>query len=66
MWVRSDEAAVFEERYSFRERFASFDERFVGVARLIRRAAVNVVKTEPILPRYATAAGTELHMFRRA
>ena len=58
----SDEAAVFKERYSFRERFASFEERFVGVARLIRRAAVNVVKTEPILPRYATAAETGLHI----
>ncbi len=58
----SDEAAVFKERYSFRERFASFDERYVGVARLIRRAAVNVVKTEPILPRYATAAETGLHI----
>jgi hypothetical protein len=58
----SDEAAVFEERYSFRERFASFDERYIGVARLIRRAAVNVVKAELILPRYATATGTELHI----
>jgi hypothetical protein len=53
------EDAVFEERYSLRERFASFDERFVGGARLIRRAAI-AVKTELILPRYATAAETEL------
>lgn len=51
------ERAIGEERYSFRERFASFDERFVGVARLIRRVAV---KTENILPRYAMATETEL------
>ena len=49
--------AISEERYSFRERFASFDDRFVGVARMIRRVAV---KTESILPRYAMATGTEL------
>jgi Tlde1 domain len=55
-----EEPAIFEERYSFREHFASFDERFVGVARLTRRAAVNVVTTEPVLARYATAAETEL------
>ena len=39
--AHSEEPDVFEERYSFRERFASFDERFVGVARLIRRMAVD-------------------------
>jgi hypothetical protein len=58
--THSEEPEVFEERYSFRERFASFDERFVGVARLIRRMAVNVVKTETVLARYASAAETEL------
>jgi hypothetical protein len=57
----SDDPAVFEERYSFRERFASFDDRFVGAARLIRRAAI-VVKTELVLRQYATAAETELHV----
>jgi hypothetical protein len=55
----SDEPAVFEERYSLRERFASFDERFVGVARLIRHAAI-AVKTELVLRQHTTAAETEL------
>jgi hypothetical protein len=56
----AEEHAVFEERYSLRERFASFDERFVGVARLIRHAAI-AVKTEFVL-RQQTAAETELHV----
>ena len=59
---RSDESDVFGERYSFRERFASFDERFVGVARLIRRVAVIAVKNEPAPLQYATAAETELRI----
>jgi hypothetical protein len=54
-----EEPEFFEERYSFAERFASFDERFVGVARLIRRAAVNVVQTELVLRQYATATEVE-------
>jgi len=57
--THSEEPDYFEERHSFRERFVSFDERFVGVARLIRRTAVIVVKTEPVLPQHPTAAEVE-------
>jgi hypothetical protein len=53
------EPAFLEERYTFKQRFTSFDERFVGVARLVRRAAVSVVRIEPVLPQYAIAAEAE-------
>jgi hypothetical protein len=58
----AEETDVFEERYSFKERFASFDERFVDVARLIRRVPVIAVKAEPVLPQRANAADVELRV----
>jgi hypothetical protein len=58
--THSEEATPFDDRYSLREHFASFHERFVGVARLIRRFADKAVKTEFVLPHYAAVAETEL------
>jgi hypothetical protein len=58
--TRAEERDFFDERYSFKERFASsFGERFVGVSTSIRRAAFIAVKTELVLASHATAAGTE-------
>jgi hypothetical protein len=56
----SEDSAVFEERFSFQDRFASFEERFFGVAKLLRRVAVKVVKTELIGPQHAIASNAKL------
>lgn len=54
--TRDEDRAFFEERYSFKERLASFGDRFVGVSSSIRRAAVIAVKTELVLLQHAPAA----------
>jgi hypothetical protein len=59
----SEVSTSFEDRYSFKKPFASFDERFAGVADRARRIAVTAVKTELVLPRYAKAVETELRVF---
>lgn len=56
----SEDSTVFEERFSFQDRFASFEERFFGVAKLLRRVAVKVVKTELIGPQHAIASDANL------
>ena len=57
-----EDSAFFEERFSFKARFVSFDERFVGMPRLLRRVAVNVVNTGLVVPQHAAAAETELRV----
>jgi type VI secretion system (T6SS) effector TldE1-like protein len=59
----AEEPDVFEKRYSFKERFASFDERFVGVARSVRRAALIAVNTEAALSPRASVADVEPQVF---
>ena len=57
-----EESTYFEERFSFKVRFASFDERFVGMPQLLRPVAVNVVNTALVVPQQAAAAGTEVRV----
>jgi hypothetical protein len=56
--THAEKLDLFDERYSFQDSSASFGERFVGGASLVRRAAAVVVKTESVLPQYA-ALGVE-------
>jgi hypothetical protein len=54
----TEHTLIFEKRFSIREGFVSFDDRFAGGTSVIVRA-VNAVTTEAVLPRHATAAETE-------
>ena len=60
--IPREDSTYFEERFSFKVRFASFDERFVGMPQLLRPVAVNVVNTGLVVPQHAAAAGREVRV----